>query len=159
MQIEIGALACGIFRIVVGLREDRIIGVSRYCRPLRFACTAAGGSRTSDILTYGDPHTASGGTKHEGHGAIPAPVDHRAIAGLLVRVNGYPAACDADMKSLTRIGASQWLLWIEFQKQTVDLLVALSSSATNVGEFADRNGDAEQYAKHGFSTAALRHWC
>ena len=157
LQIEIGTLACRIVRIVVGLCEGRVIGVSRYCRPLRCrTCIAAAGSSTSDILTYGGTDTASGGAEHEGHGSISASVDHRAIAGHMVRANSYSAVCDADMKSLTCIGASPRQIRIEFQKQTVDLLVGLSLCAADVGEDTDRNGRAAQEAEHGLSTAAVR---
>jgi hypothetical protein len=67
----------------------------------------------------------------------------------MVRVNSNSAGCDADMKSLTRIGASRRQVRIELQKQAVELLVGLSLCVGNVGEDSDRNGGAEQEAEHG----------
>src|SRR5581483_4187904 len=119
MQIDIGRFACRIVRIKMGLREGRLIRASRNRGPLRCCtCAVVSGSCTLDSLSYGGADAASGGAKHEGHGTILAPVDHRAVASLMGPVDGNRAVCDGHMKSSTRIATGRRRVRIELQKQT-----------------------------------------
>ena len=73
----------------------------------------------------------------------------------MARGNCDRTVCDPGVKSLLRIAASQRQIRIEFQKQTVDLLVVLSLRAVDQGEDADHSGSAEQTTERRVPTALV----